>query len=306
MLHATLLRGKAAAVPALQTALGEVATRLGGTRERRQRLGRRLEGGCGTTERRNGLRSRGEQGVPKSSHRGRGGTWRQRIGPWQPTARPGRERAPVLHPHRFCRATRPGVRRTPQEKGGSQDAVGVTTWPDLEPVALAEAYDGRAMSDATFCQAKQAWGLVPRRQRRWEAQPRVLLVARLAHHRLLWGKQWRRRGPTTRGRWRGDGLGRWRRDVWAVPGGIRWRRGWMVRVRFSPLHPRATPLQESFAALFHGRVRVGILREKLAAAVRAGVYRQARRQRCERWAAMTGTERAASRAGRTGERHLLA
>jgi len=37
-------------------------------------------------------------------------------------------------------------------------------------------------------------------------------------------------------------------------------------VRFSPLHPRATPLQESFGALFHGRARVGILREKLAAA----------------------------------------
>jgi len=50
------------------------------------------------------------------------------------------------------------------------------------------------------------------------------------------------------------------RDVWAVPGVIRWRRGWMVSVRFSPLHPLATPLQESFSALFRGRVRVGILR----------------------------------------------
>ena len=50
------------------------------------------------------------------------------------------------------------------------------------------------------------------------------------------------------------------RDVWAVPGVIRWRRGWMVSVRFSPLHPLATPLQESFSALFCGRVRVGYLR----------------------------------------------
>ena len=39
-------------------------------------------------------------------------------GPWQPTASPGREIAPVLRPQRCCRATRQWVIRTPQEKGG--------------------------------------------------------------------------------------------------------------------------------------------------------------------------------------------
>jgi hypothetical protein len=136
----------------------------------------------------------------------------------------------------------------------------VTTWPDLEPTALADAYDGRAMIEATFCQDKQALGLVTRRQHRWEAQQMVLLLARLAHHLLLWGKQWLSRVPGTRQRLRGYGLVRLLRDVWAVPGVIRWRRGWMVSVRFSPLHPLATPLQESFSALFCGRVRVGCLR----------------------------------------------
>ena len=130
----------------------------------------------------------------------------------------------------------------------------------LDPVALADADDGRAMIEATCCQEKPAWGLVTRRQRRWEAQQLGLLVARLAHHLLRWGKQWRSRGPATRGRLQGYGLGRLRRDVWAVPGVIRWRRGWMVSVRFSPLPPLATPLQESFSALFRGRVRVGCLR----------------------------------------------
>jgi hypothetical protein len=136
----------------------------------------------------------------------------------------------------------------------------VTTLTDLEPVDVADAYDGRAMMEATVCQDKQALGLVPRRQRRWEAQQVVLLVARLAPHLRLWGKQWLRQVPTTRRRWQGYGLVRLLRDVWAVPGGIRWRRGWMVRVRFFPLHPFARPLQASFSALFHGRVRVGILR----------------------------------------------
>jgi hypothetical protein len=262
MLHETLLRGTASAVPALKMALGEVETRLGWTRERRQRIVLRLDGGFGTTEVLNWLLSRDYQVMAKISHSGRVRTLRQTLGPRQPTSSPGREIAAVLQPHRFCRTTRQWVIRTPKEKGGYQYAVLATTLTDLAPVDVADAYDGRAMIEATFCQDKQALGLVTRRQRQWEAQQMVLLLARLAHHLLLWGKQWLSRVPTTRWRLRGYGLVRLLRDVWAVPGVIRWRRGWMVSVRFSPLHPLATPLQESFSALFRGRVRVGYLREK--------------------------------------------
>jgi hypothetical protein len=260
ILHATLLRGKASAVPALQTALVELETGLSWTRERRQQIVLRLDGGFGTTESLNWLLSRGSQVVAKSSHSGRVRKLRQAIGPWQPTSSPGREIAAVLQPHRFCRTTRQGVIRTPKAKGGYQYAVLVTTLTNLEPAALADAYDSRATIEASFCQDKQALGLVTRRQRRWEAQQIILLLARLAHHLLVWGKQWLSRVPATRRRLQGYGLVRLLRDVWAVPGVIRWRRGWMVSVRFSPLHPLATPLQESFSALFHGRVRVGCLR----------------------------------------------
>jgi Transposase DDE domain group 1 len=118
MLHETLLRGKASAVPAFKTALGELETHLGWTRERRQQIVLRLDGGLGTTELLNWLLSRGYQVVGKSSNYGRVQTWRQHIGPWQPTSSPGREIAAVLQPHRFCRTTRPWVIRTPKEKGG--------------------------------------------------------------------------------------------------------------------------------------------------------------------------------------------
>jgi hypothetical protein len=57
--HETLLRGAASAVPALQTALGTLETRLGWTRERRQRIVLRLDGGFGTTAVLNWLLSRG-------------------------------------------------------------------------------------------------------------------------------------------------------------------------------------------------------------------------------------------------------
>jgi hypothetical protein len=120
MLHETLLRGTASAVPALQAALRALETRLGWTRERRQRMVLRRDGGFGTTEILPGLRSRGSQVVAKVSHRGRVRTLRQALGPWPPTASPGRESAAVLKPHRFCRTTRPWVMRTPKEKGGSQ------------------------------------------------------------------------------------------------------------------------------------------------------------------------------------------
>jgi len=265
ILHETLWRGKASAVPALKTALVELDTRLGWTRERRHRLVLRLDGGFGTTEVRNWLLSRGSQVVAKISHSGRVRTLRQAIGPWQPPSSPGRDIAAVRQPQRCCRTTRQWGIRTPKEKGGYQYAVLVTTLTARAPGEVADAYDGRAMIEATFCQDKQALGLVTRRPRRGEAQQMVLLLARLAHHLLLWGKQWLRRVPSTRWRLRGYGLVRLLRDVWAVPGVIRWRRGGMVSVRFSLLHPLATPLQESFSALFRGRVRVGYLREKLAA-----------------------------------------
>jgi hypothetical protein len=120
VLHETLLRGKASAVPALKAALGELETRLGWTRERRQRIVLRLDGGFGTTEVLNGLLSRGYQVVAKISHSGRVRKLRQALGPWQATSSPGREIAAVLHPHRFCRATRQWVIRTPKDKGGYQ------------------------------------------------------------------------------------------------------------------------------------------------------------------------------------------
>jgi hypothetical protein len=123
ILHETLLRGKASAVPALKAALGELETRLGWTRERRQRIVLRLDGGFGTTEVLNWLLSRGYQGVAKISHSGRVRKLRQALGPWQPTSSPGREIAAVCRPHRFCRATRQWVIRTPKEKGGYQYAV---------------------------------------------------------------------------------------------------------------------------------------------------------------------------------------
>ena len=120
ILPETLLRGKASAVPALQAALGELETRLGWPRERRPRIVLRLDGGCGTTEVLNWLRSRGYQVVAKISHSGRVRKLRQPLGPWQPTSSPGREVAAVLHPHRFCRATRHWVMRTPKDQGGYQ------------------------------------------------------------------------------------------------------------------------------------------------------------------------------------------
>jgi hypothetical protein len=247
-------------VLALKAAVLEVKTHLGWTRERRAQLVLRLDGGFGTPESLNWLLSRGYQVVAPISNHGRVQKLRQAIGPWPPTSSPGREMAAVRRPHRFCRTTRQGVIRTPQAHGGAHDAVLLTTLPDLEPTALADAYDSRALIEATVCQDKQALGLVKRRQHTWEARPMVLLFARLAHHILLWSKRWLSRVPTTRWRLEGYGLVRLLQEGMTVPGVIRWRRGWMGSVHFDPLHPLAEALQQGFAALFRGHGRGGILR----------------------------------------------
>jgi|SRR6266700_2762201 len=71
MLHETLWRGKASTVLALKAALGDLETRLGWTRERRQRMVRRLDGGFGTTDVLHWRRSRGYQSVANIRHSGR-------------------------------------------------------------------------------------------------------------------------------------------------------------------------------------------------------------------------------------------
>lgn len=260
ILHETLLRGKATAGPALKATLQEVEGHLGWTRERRQRIVLRLEGGFGTTALLNWLLSRGYQVVAKISNSSRVRTLRQQLGPWQPTSSPGRELAEVLRPHRFCRTTRQWVIRTPKATGGYHYAVLVTTLPDLAPLAVADAYDGRAGIEASFCQDKQGLGIVKRRQHHWEAQQLVLLLARLAPHLLVWSQQWLSRLPQLRHRLRGYGLVRLLQEVWTVPGVLCWEHGWLVSVRFDPLPPLARVLQGGFAALLGDHVVVRCLR----------------------------------------------
>jgi len=168
VLHEILLRGKASALPTLKAALRELEARLHWTRARRAQIVLRLDGGFGTTATLNWLLSRGYQLVGKISNSSRVRTLRQQLGPWQPTSSPGRELATVLQPHRFGRTTRQWIIRTPKEKGrGYQYAVLLTTLPELAPTAVADAYDGRASIEASFCQDKQALGMVKRRQQQW-------------------------------------------------------------------------------------------------------------------------------------------
>lgn len=98
------------------------------------------------------------------------------------------------------------------------------------------------------------------RQHSWAAQQLVLLLARLAHHLLVWSQQWLSRVPQLQHRLRGSGMVRLLQEVWTVPGMLCWQQGWLVRVHFDLLHPLARLLQRGFAALFRDRVVVRCLR----------------------------------------------
>ena len=56
------------------------------------------------------------------------------------------------------------------KNGGYQYAELVKTSTDIEPVAMADTYNGGTVIEVTFCWDKQALGLVMRRQCKWEAQ----------------------------------------------------------------------------------------------------------------------------------------
>jgi hypothetical protein len=162
-------RGQAAAVPAVTAALVARETPRGGTREVRQRVVIRLDGGCGPTPVLTGRRSRGSQVVAKIRHRGRVRQWRHQVGRWPSTSSPAREMAAVLAPRRCCRGTRPWGMRTPKQTAGDQEAVWVTTRIDGPPAEVAEASDGRALVEATCWQDQPGVGWVKRRPHRWEA-----------------------------------------------------------------------------------------------------------------------------------------
>ena len=95
VLHETLLRGKATALPALKTALRDIEERLHWTRERRAQIVPRLDGGFGITATLNWLLSRGYQLGGKISNSSRVHALRRHLGPWQPTSSRGRKMAVV-------------------------------------------------------------------------------------------------------------------------------------------------------------------------------------------------------------------
>ena len=84
ILHETLLRGKASAVPALKPRCWRWKRRLGWTRERRAQIVLRMDGGFGTTEVLNWLLSRGYQVVAKISKRAGAASCASTSGPGSP------------------------------------------------------------------------------------------------------------------------------------------------------------------------------------------------------------------------------
>ena len=152
----------------------------------------------------------------------------------------------------------PGKIRTPKEQGGYQYAVRVTPLTALAPAALADAYDGRAMRGAVVTIAGLGAGdpsaapvgsatdgaavSAPRASSAPVGQTMAAVGCRPPDggcRGMAWCACSAMSGPC-----RGASGG-------GAAGG--------VSGRFFPLPPLATPLQESFSALFRGRVRVGYL-----------------------------------------------
>ena len=142
--------------------------------------------------------------------------------------------------------------RTPSKEhaSGSYHAVVFTSRTELSMTQVVDHYDGRAGIEADLKGDKRGLGLATIRTRGLCAQKMVVLLMQLAHHVLLWAREWLREGTT---RLQDYGIVRLIQEVWAIPGKIKLVGNELRRVRLRPQHPCTRALCLGFRPLLAQR-----------------------------------------------------
>jgi len=97
----------------------------------------------------------------------------------------------VTKPHRYGRKTVQVAVRTPNNKGGYNYSVLVTTDTKATLDEIVTLYDKRSgVPESSFCQDYQGLSMRKQRKAGFEAQQVLLLLSQLAHNILIWFKGW--------------------------------------------------------------------------------------------------------------------
>jgi hypothetical protein len=174
----------------------ELALRLE-TKEQRQSVRLRLDGGFGTDDNINFALWRGYEVLAKMYSGKRARKLVQSVKEWVdvPSATPDgpRQAGWVTTPKRYARKTRQiAIRKpNPKKKDGYSYAVIVTTDIECDLNQLLRDYDARSgIPESSFCQDNQGLGLRQRRKRKFVAQQMLVLLSQLAHNLIQWIKDW--------------------------------------------------------------------------------------------------------------------
>ena len=166
------------------------------TKEKRQRICLRLDGGFGTDKNINHALWKGYQLLAKMFSGNRARVLAQSVEHWVDTSADGqatRQAGWVTKPHRYGRKTRQlAVRKpNPKKKSGFNYVILVITDMTSEMLTLLSSYDARSgVPESTFCQDNQGLAQRKLRKHRFVAQQMLMLLSQFAHNLCQWLKQW--------------------------------------------------------------------------------------------------------------------
>ena len=177
--------------------LGEMEQALSlDTKEKRQRVCLRLDGGFGTDKNINHALWKGYQLLAKMFSGNRARVLAQSVQQWVDVDADGkgtRQAGWVTKTHRYGRTTRQlAVRKpNPKKKSGFNYVVLVITDMTRDMLTLLRSYDARSgVPESTFCQDNQGLAQRKLRKHHFVAQQMLMLLSQLAHNLCRWLKQW--------------------------------------------------------------------------------------------------------------------
>jgi len=166
------------------------------TKDKRQRICLRLDGGFGTDKNINHALWKGYQLLAKMFSGNRAKVLAQSVQQWVDVDADGqdtRQAGWVTKPHRYGRNTRQlAIRKpNPKKKSGFNYVVLVITDMTTDMLTLLRSYDARSgIPESTFCQDNQGLAQRKLRKHRFVAQQMLVLLSQLAHNLCRWLKQW--------------------------------------------------------------------------------------------------------------------
>ena len=166
------------------------------TKDKRQRICLRLDGGFGTDLNINHALWKGYQLLAKMFSGNRARVLAQSVEHWVDVDADGegsRQAGWVTNPHRYGKKTRQlAVRKpNPKKKSGVNLVVLVITDMTSDMLTLLRGYDARSgVPESTFCQDNQGLAQRKLRKHRFVAQQMLMLLSQLAHNLCRWLKQW--------------------------------------------------------------------------------------------------------------------